>query len=154
MENTEKHIPPATIAVFISHASEDADLAEAVVDLLRDAIALSAKDIRCSSVDGYRFKAGADTDEQLRQEVKNSTSFIGIITPDSLRSAYVLFELGARWGANLHLAPLLAKGVGVGSLRGPLSGLNALDATSDAQLHQLVEEKSPKPVRVRWSHFS
>ena len=128
------------IAVFVSHSAKDVELAEAFVDFLRAGIGLSEREIRCTSVDGYRFRAGADTDEQLRKEVRTSNAFVGIITPASIKSAYVLFELGARWGAELHLAPVLAKGASSSFLRGPLRNLNALDATAEPQLHQLLGE--------------
>jgi hypothetical protein len=52
-----------------------------------------------------------------------------------------MFELGARWGANLLLAPLLA-GVKAGELSGPLSLLNALSAHNEAQLCQLLSDVS------------
>jgi len=127
-------------SVFISHSSRDADLAEALIDLLRNGIGLTEEDIRCTSVDGYRFKVGADTDAQLKKEVKGSKTFIGLITPSSIQSAYVLFELGARWGAELHLAPVLARGADSSFLRGPLAGLNALNAVEEGQMHQLVND--------------
>jgi hypothetical protein len=50
---------------------------------------------------------------------------------------YVLFELGARWGAGKNLIPLVAP---MSTLGGPLSGLNALRADVSAQLHQLVQD--------------
>jgi hypothetical protein len=96
--------------------------------------------IRCTSVDGYRLPAGADTDEQLREEALAARAFIGILSSFSLASAYVLFELGARWGTKRHLIPVLAPGTGPQTLRGPLTGLNALSCESAAQLHQLVSE--------------
>jgi len=128
------------IAIFISHSARDVELAEAFVDFLRAGIGLSEREIRCTTVDGYRFPAGADTDEQLRKEVRTSNTFVGIITPASIKSAYVLFELGARWGAQLHLAPVLAKGASSSFLRGPLRNLNALEASAEPQLHQLLGE--------------
>jgi hypothetical protein len=126
--------------IFISHSSHDQNLAEAVIDLLRSAMALASQDIRCTSVDGYRLPAGANTIEQLRLEVSNAEAFIGIISPASLQSAYVIFELGARWGRGTHMAPLLAPGMEAATLKGPLQGINALRADSPAQLHQLVAE--------------
>jgi hypothetical protein len=127
------------LAVFISHSSKDADLALALIDLLKAGLALTADQIRCSSVDGYRLPVGVNTEGKLREEVNAAKVVIGLITPSSLSSYYVMFELGARWGANLFLAPLLA-GVKAGGLSGPLSLLNALSATNDAQLHQLLAD--------------
>jgi TIR domain len=137
-------IPACSICVFISHSSKDAAVAEALVDLLRTGIGLTEEEIRCTSVDGYRFEVGADTDTQLKQEVKGSLAFIGLITPSSIESAYVLFELGARWGADLHLAPVLARGADAECLRGPLSKLNALDAAEEPQVHQLLQDIAHK----------
>jgi hypothetical protein len=138
------------INIFISHCSSDEPLAEALVDLLQAALGLSPESIRCTSVDGYRLPSGASVNEQLRLEVVESKSFIGLITPDSIESAYVLFEIGARWGAGLHLIPLLASGATVKDLKGPLSGLNAISCSLDTQLYQLVDDlASHLGVKVR-----
>jgi hypothetical protein len=128
------------VDIFISHSSQDADLAAHLVDLLRSALNLRVNQVRCTSVDGYRLPAGADSDQQLRDEALEATTFIGILSPFSLASAYVLFELGARWGAKKSIMPLLAPGVGPQALRGPLTGINALSCDSAAQLHQLVSD--------------
>jgi hypothetical protein len=135
---------PAThrgLSIFISHSSKDADLAIALIDLLKAGLGLFADQIRCSSVDGYRLPVGVNTEDKLREEVNAAEVVVGLITPSSLDSYYVMFELGARWGADLFLAPLLA-GVKPIELSGPLSLLNALDATNDAQLHQLLTDVS------------
>ena len=127
------------LAVFISHSNKDAGLALALIDLLKAALALTANQIRCSSVDGYRLPVGVNSEGKLREEVNAAKVVVGLITPSSLASYYVMFELGARWGANLFLAPLLAA-VKASDLSGPLSLLNALSASNDAQLHQLVAD--------------
>jgi hypothetical protein len=129
------------LLVFISHSSKDAELAQALIDLLKDALGLRAHQIRCSSVDGHRLPVGVNTESKLRDEVNAAIIVIGLVTPSSLDSSFVMFELGARWGANLFLAPLMA-GVKPSGLNGPLSLLNALDATNEAQLLQLVEDIS------------
>lgn len=128
------------ISIFLSHSSEDRLLAERLVDLLRTALNLRADTIRCTSVDGYRLPAGADSDEQLRREVLDATVFVGLLSSISLNSAYVLIELGARWGAGKPLVPLLAPGLTAHALRGPIAGLNALSCESPSQLHQLVRD--------------
>jgi hypothetical protein len=126
--------------LFISHSSEDVRVVEALVDLFRAALPLTPDDIRCSSLDGYRLPGGADVDTYLRQQVPAAEAFVGLISANSLRSTWVSFELGARWGAGKTLIPLLAPGVPSTVLRGPLGNLNALSCASAAQLHQLVAE--------------
>ena len=128
------------VDVFISHSSEDSELARQLVDLLRSSFNLNAPQIRCTSLDGHRLPAGVNTDEQLREEALGARAFIAILSPFSLASHYVLFELGARWGAKLPFVPLLAPGTGYQALRGPLRGLNAVSCEGSGQLHQLVSE--------------
>jgi hypothetical protein len=129
------------ILVLISHSSKDTELASCLIELLRAGLGLRPDQIRCSSVDGYRLPAGVNTDAQLQVEVNIAKVVIGLMTPHSLASPYVLFELGARWGAKLPMVPLMA-GVKSEELRGPLSGINALSATVEAQLHQLLANVS------------
>lgn len=96
--------------------------------------------IRCTSVDGHRLEGGADTDETVRNEIGSADAFVGILSDRSMRSKYVLIELGARWVLNKHLLPLVAPETPASVLGGPLAGKNALQADSEAQLHQLVRE--------------
>lgn len=128
------------IDVFISHSSRDEDIARAMLELLHNACNIPLKQMRCTSVDGARLEVGATVDEQVRAEVNAARLFIGLITPDSIQSNYVLFEIGARWGAGKKLAPLLAAGAGRELLKPPLSVLNALDCSVAGQMHQLVTD--------------
>ena len=124
--------------IFISHSSRDAEVAEALIELLRSALNIPAEKIRCTSVEGYMLDAGVPVNDQLRIEIHEAKCFIGLISQDSLDSTYVLFELGARWGAGLHLIPALLAAADKGLLQEPLKGLNAVCCDSDAQLHQLM----------------
>lgn len=128
------------IDIFISHSSRDISFVEKLIDLLRNALNLSSPKIRCTSVDGYKLPIGADTDEQLRREVHDAKLLIGLITKSSMQSAYVLFELGARWGTGQPMFPLLAYRTDSDILDGPLKGINYLCCDNSAQLHQLIEE--------------
>lgn len=126
--------------IFISHSSQDADTAKLLIDLLKTSLNLSSSKIRCTSVNGYRLPAGASTDEVLKKEVHESKVLIGLISPNSINSAYVLFELGARWGASLSLIPLITSELGSELLKGPLSGINSLNCCETAQLQQLISD--------------
>lgn len=145
-ETDSKSVPalhPAispSVKIFISHSSADRELAALLVDLLRSSLNLPAETIRCTSVEGHRLAGGAETDSALRKDIRECEAFIGLISATSIESAYVLFELGARWGAERHLLPLLAPTANAEILRGPLSGVNALRSSSAADLHQMVDE--------------
>ena len=129
-----------SMKIFISHSSDDVEVAILLIDLLQRSLNLRSPDIRCSSVDGFRLPGGVSTDQSLRDEVHEAEMVIGLITPNSLKSAYVSFELGARWGADKPMIPLLASGATPEHLGGPLAGINALDCGNESQVHQLVED--------------
>jgi hypothetical protein len=132
--------PGMRARIFISHSSTDRELAALLVDLLRSSLNLPAESIRCTSVDGHGLAGGAATDSALRTDIRDCEAFIGLISATSIDSAYVLFELGARWGAERHLLPLLAPTADAAILRGPLLGLNALRCSSAANLQQMIDE--------------
>lgn len=126
--------------VFISHSSKDIDLVRQLVDLMRSALPLSAEDIRCTSLEGYKLPGGADTDAVLRAEVEAAELVVAVLSTASLASHYVTFELGARWGNGRPLIPLLAPTLPASALSRPLSALSALSAASAADLHQFVAD--------------
>ncbi len=138
VESKARPMKSDTLKIFITHSSQDAQLVELIVDLLRSALNLTAKHIRCTSLDGYRLPGGAQIDSQLRSEIIHATTLVGIISTVSFDSAYVLFELGARWGQGTNLIPLLAHGMTTASLRGPITQYNALRCDSEPQLYQFI----------------
>lgn len=95
-----------------------------------------------TSVEGHKLPGGADVEDQLRDEILGAKTVIGLISSVSFNSAYVLFELGARWGIQRNLIPLLAHGTSPSILKGPISGYNALMCDNNSQLLQLIRDVS------------
>lgn len=126
--------------IFISHSSQDAEIARLLIELIRSALNISADKIRCTSVTGYRLPVGASTDDQLRAEIFDARVFIAIISPNSNNSMYVAFELGARWGNRLPLFPLITNKMGAELLKGPLKNISALNACNRGDLFQLISD--------------
>lgn len=123
--------------VFISHSSKDASFVAALVRLLRLGLGLRAAQIRCTTIEETQFAQGADVDCSLRKEILESNSFIAILSPNSLHSTYVLFELGARWGAAKKMFPILVPGMTLEQIDGPISGLHVSEC-SRANLWDLL----------------
>jgi hypothetical protein len=107
--------------------------------LLRDALNIPADNIRCTSIEGYGLSGGARTDEQLRQEIVESESFIAVMTDASSKSSYVLLEIGARWGTGRNLIPVVASGATTEILGGPLNGLHALSMDKKGDIFTLID---------------
>jgi hypothetical protein len=128
------------VKIFISHTSKDKPLAEALVELLGAALGIAPQAIRSTSVDGYKLPAGAKIDPVLQQAMREAETFIGIITDASIESAYVFFELGARWNTAKHLTPLLAGSADGTCLQGPLSGYHPFRCDNVSHLSQLIED--------------
>jgi hypothetical protein len=126
--------------LFISHSSRDRIFVTALVDLLRSALNLATSDIRCTSLAGFNLPGGADIASQLKREVLEAHAFIAVVSRSSLFSIFTVFEMGARWGANKPLVPLLAPGMSPRDLEAPLSQLNALSSDNRSHIHQLVQE--------------
>jgi len=127
-----------TVDVFVSHSSRDEQLANALIKVLE--AAFGKIKIRCSSVPRYRFTVGGDYRAQLRAEVDQSTVFIALLTPASLRSSEVLFEIGARWGADKLLLPLLASGATPALLSGLLRVLQGVELENYEDLKTVMNQ--------------
>ena len=77
---------------------------------------LVAEEIRCTSVAGQGLVMGQKIAETIREEIKKSKIVIAIFTKESLKSSTVMLELGAGWGFEKVLIPILGPGVGVSDL--------------------------------------
>ncbi len=131
----------SNIMIFISHSSADATMAEALADLLRTALSIPPERIRCTSAIAYSLQFGIDTAETLRAEVSSADVVIGLITPSSTESHWVLFELGARWGQGKALFSVLAGGADYNLLPEPIRNLHALRVTDRAATDQAAVVK-------------
>jgi hypothetical protein len=125
--------------IFISHSSTDIQVGDALLRVLKDAFGLRSNEIRFTSHPAYGLSGGADPDKTLRQEVVSSKLVIGLITADSVESQYVLFELGARWGTDGFLIPLLAGGARASDLPKPLKS-HALTCDNEESILRFVAD--------------
>lgn len=139
-ETIENEKPKIEMDIFISHSSSDVEVAKLIIEIVRKAFNISSGKIRCTSVPGYKLKAGANTYNQLKKESFAAKVFIGLITKESINSTYVLFELGARWGVDLPLIPLICDKAGTSILNGPIKNINALSAIDSSDMLQFLND--------------
>jgi TIR domain len=129
-----------TPSIFISHRHKDKKLVAALVNVLNAAFHVEKHDIRCTSVHPYRLPAGERTPDRLQAEIARAKTVLGILTPDTKDSSYVLFELGASWGQKVLTFPLLARGAQQEHIPPPISDRHPIDLTQADDCFQLLED--------------
>jgi hypothetical protein len=110
-----------TPRIFISHRHKDQAIAKALIDLLNCAFYIEPIDIRCTSVQGYMLTPGERTSEELRSNLAGAELVMGLLSPSTMESNYVLAELGAAWGRDVTTFPLLARGATYADVPSPLN---------------------------------
>ncbi|MDJ0718147.1 MAG: GUN4 domain-containing protein [Prochloraceae cyanobacterium] len=112
--------------LFISHRHSDREIASLLVDFLLAALDLEDSEIRCTSVPGHTLPFGNSISELLKKDLNCTAAVIALITTDSLKSTWVLFELGSSWAMGKLLIPILGPGVKYNELPGPLKNYHVV----------------------------
>lgn len=140
------------ISVFVSHSAKDGALAKAFVDCVEACIEVPDKALRCTSVPGYKLAPGDVSDEVLRDNLEHCAVVIGLLTEESLKSGYVIMELGAAWGLKKTTCALLAPKIDYARVPGPLARRHAVMVDSDHDISSVMEviaDKTGWPLRNR-----
>jgi hypothetical protein len=131
------------VQLFVSHDHDDVALAGALVTAIEIAFEVPRGAIRCTSVPGYQLGFGDRAADMLRQDLRGAIVVLALLTPASLKSTWVMFELGAAWVLAANTIPLLAHGVSAAdlpaALQGSVAGELAEPATGQRFLDQLAQ---------------
>jgi hypothetical protein len=133
----------AEIELFVSHSSKDKKIAQAFVQFLRAGAAVTRKQIRCTSDPVSGFKKGTIIAKALRKDIDDCYYFIPLITPRSLGSQWVLIEIGAAWGMDKEIIPVLFAKRKL-MLPDVLNGILYCNITQLDELTQFAEELAQK----------
>ncbi len=128
------------VKLFISHAHRDVDIAERIVTALELAMNVPDGAIRCTSVPGYKLDLGSMAPDVLRHELASAEGVVAILTPNSLASQWVLFELGATWLQTKRTIPLLGGGLRNDDIPGPLRGAAGGQLQEASALVQFLDQ--------------
>ena len=125
--------------IFISHRHKDQKIAEALTDVITTALDVRPAEIRCTSVQPYRLPFGKNTGERLRDEIASAQVVLGILSPDTAESTYVMFELGAAWSQHVYTCPLLSRGAELQHIPAPIFDLAPARLHVRSDCAQLLE---------------
>src|SRR4051794_7976917 len=108
--------------LFISYAPPDYPFACRLVEQLKQ-----------YGVSGWMdtadISAGSAIASTIRSALKESSAMVVLVSPDSLRSSWINFELGAGAALDIPIIPIVVGGEGIESdLPEPLRGVKFLDA--------------------------
>lgn len=111
--------------IFLSHISEEKELAHAIKAYLVEDLALNV-DIFVSS-DMVSIQAGDKWLEKIDDALKRSDIFLILCSRESLGRPWIHFEAGAGWVKEIPVIPICHSGVGPSQLPVPLNMLQAID---------------------------
>ncbi len=134
-----RSMAPTTTRIFISHSSADAEVARALINLIKAGLEVPTGAIRCTSVDGYKLEGGDDAPEVLRENLKGCNVVLGVLTKRSLSSSYVLMELGAAWAFRKRAIPLFGPGATFKDLPGPFKDIHGLKMDHAPDMASMIE---------------
>lgn len=128
--------------LFISHATSDAEFANAIKQEI-DKVFANWIAVYCTSSPGT-IPPGKDWLEDIENKLNLAKAVIVIITPVSIERPWLWFELGANWmkgkKGGCRIYPLCAREIDVGNLPPPLDRLQALSMGKAADLKLLFDE--------------
>lgn len=142
---------PAGGGVFISHATVDKELVDALVDLLQTGMELPRERIFCTSLEGLGIPEGRDFVDFIREKLSGAEHVIMVISPRYFESPFCLCELGATWVLSGDAFPLIVPPLGFPDLKAVLSGVQAGMINNPATLDNLCDRLNKAAPRARWN---
>lgn len=111
--------------IFISHTEKDRASAEALASFLAESIAITPEAIKATG--DAAAANGGRSPRTLRACINDSDVILALIPPESLRSNWVIFELGAAWAMDKLLFLFFMPGIDFRDLPEPLSNYPSVD---------------------------
>ena len=128
--------------IFISHAAEDAVLAE-IVKTQIDNVFEKKVNVFVSSIPGT-ISPGSDWLDKIIGNLTKNNAFIVLVTPDSEKRPFVWFEIGFSWlrrlNKNCEIYAICAPPIVPGNLSEPLCRLQATSLSSEKQTRAFFDK--------------
>jgi hypothetical protein len=112
--------------LFISHVHEDAEVAKALLDFLKE-----SKLEAFLSSDNWQIHAGEKWFERITAELNAAKLVILLLSDQSVKRPWINFEAGWAWATHKTIIPLCIGGLNKGAMPRPYSDLQGLDLRTD-----------------------
>lgn len=124
--------------VFISHASDDKEIVNALDELIRDAF---HTDFEIFNSSNESISPGESWRDKIFVKLKSANAVLVVYTPQSVNRAWVNFEAGGAWVLENKKDYVIPCGVGlnVGKLPSVISHLNGLDLSFREDIGKLID---------------
>lgn len=143
---------PLAPVIFISHHGKDAEIADALADLLQNSIVgLRPTEIFCTTPRRAKLSIGKPVLEELTRKAAGAAIFLCVVTKRSAGSKYVLHEIESRRQLGKQILPVLGPGATPDTIS-KLKDIAGLRCDDPNQLGQLVDEIARTLGRERESH--
>lgn len=168
--------------VFISHITEEQELAAVIKDEIIETNLLGCVDVFVSS-DSRVNSGGQSWLKNIEDALQRATVFIILASPQSINRPWINIEAGAGWvrqlqanaasQKNIYVMPICHSGQSLSSLPKPWDTLNAVECNSVSGLQEIINivgtsaslTKIPKPnfdtvrakisgLELKYSYFS
>jgi hypothetical protein len=127
-------------AVFLSHSSNDSELANSVVNLIRLGIGLDNSQIFCSSLTGYGVPTGVNFIDYIKIQIQEPTLIILLLTPSYLKSNFCLYEMGAAWAMTHNIFPVLVPPLNYSDLGPIFSTIKVSKIEEEEEYNQIRDD--------------
>lgn len=111
--------------IFISHTEKDQASAAALAEFLAESIKVPMESIR-STCDLSGSELGVSS-RSSKEAIGRCSVLLALIPPESLRSSWVMFELGAAWAMDKLLFLFFMPGIDFRDIPEPLSSYPSVD---------------------------
>jgi len=127
-------------SIFISHAVNNKEIADSLVDLFETGIGISSNEIFCSSLEGLGIPSGVNFVSFIKDQILNPKVVILLLTPDYLNSQFCLCELGASWALSTRIIPIIVPPITYQNIKAVLTGVQLLRIENKEDLNQMQQD--------------
>lgn len=135
--------------IFISHSSEDSELAKIFTDLLEKAFHIDSTEIYCTSTHN-NINIGDNFINNIRDSLQDAEAVFFLVSENYINSYFCLMEMGASWAFKDNIIPVLVPPLNHNFLKDtPLISTETGMFNNEDDIHNIYEKLIEKNVIER-----